>query len=210
MYRRVVSNMNILNSKKKLGIAIGSGVAVVAIIIGAVGLSMKCKKDLGDKPTSNIETVTSSDMEKKRANGLDKSGSDESSSDSSNDGESKGSLLDDTEDGLGYGSTGGDTETIADNSPEEKKEETADVSEINNPNADEIQDEDGDGFSYEVDPEMEKQDAEAESANQANIGSNSSGLTGEAARDYIFNELEERDKVQADMAGRSGLEGSPQ
>ena len=202
--------MNILNSKKKLGIAIGSGVAVVAIIIGAVGFSMKGKKDLGDKPTSHVETVTSSDMEKKRANGLDKSGSDENSSDSSNDGESKGSLLDDTEDGLGYGSTGGDTETVADNSPEEKKEETADVSEINNSNADEIQDEEGDGFSYEVDPEMEKQDAEAESANQANIGNNSNGMTGEAARDYIFNELEERDKVQADMAGRSGLEGSLQ
>lgn len=202
--------MNILNSKKKLGIAIGSGVAVVAIIIGAVGFSMKGKKDLGDKPTSHVETVTSSDMEKKRANGLDKSGSDESSSDSSNDGESKGSLLDDAEDGLGYGSTGGDTETVADNSPEEKKEETADVSEINNSNADEIQDEEGDGFSYEVDPEMEKQDAEAESANQANIGNNSNGMTGEAARDHIFNELEERDKVQADMAGRSGLEGSPQ
>jgi hypothetical protein len=202
--------MNILNSKKKLGIAIGSGLAVVAIIIGAVGFSMKGKKDLGDKPTSHVETVTSSDMEKKRANGLDKSGSDESASDSSNEGESKGSLLDGVEDGLGYGSTGGDTETVADNSPEEKKEETADVSEINDPNADEIQDEEGDGFSYEVDPEMEKQDAEAESANQANIGNASESLSGKAAEEYISRELEERDKAQAEMAGRSGLEGSPQ
>lgn len=202
--------MNILNSKKKLGIAIGSGLAVVAIIIGAVGFSMKGKKDLGDKPTSHVETVTSSDMEKKRANGLDKSGSNESASDSSNDGESKGSLLDGVEDGLGYGSTGGDTETVADNSPEEKKEETADVSEINDPNADEIQDEEGDGFSYEVDPEMEKQDAEAESANQANIGNASESLSGKAAEEYISRELEERDKAQAEMAGRSGLEGSPQ
>lgn len=202
--------MNILNSNKKLGIAIGSGLAVVAIIIGAVGFSMKGKKDLGDKPTSHVETVTSSDMEKKRANGLDKSGSNESASDSSNDGESNGSLLDGVEDGLGYGSTGGDTETVADNSPEEKKEETADVSEINDPNADEIQDEEGDGFSYEVDPEMEKQDAEAESANQANIGNASEGLSGEAAREYISREIEEIDKAQVEMAGRSGLEGSPQ
>ena len=202
--------MNILNSNKKLGIAIGSGVAIVAIIIGVVGFSMKGKKDLGDKPTSHVETVTSSDMEKKRANGLDKSSSDESASDSSNDGESKGSLLDGVEDGLGYGSTGGDTETVADNSPEEKKEETADVSEINDPNADEIQDEEGDGFSYEVDPEMEKQDAEAESANQANIGNASEGLSGEAAREYISREIDEIDKAQVEMAGRSGLEGSPQ
>ena len=197
--------MNILQDKKKLGIAIGAGVAVIAVIIGIASLSMRGKKSI-DSPKAGVETVVdSTDLDKKTANGLD--GGETANADNSDSEKLETESFDPNElsDGQGYAYPNGDAETVADNSPEEKMEETADVSEFNDPNLDEVVDEEGDGFEYEVDHEMQKQDAEAESVAKANGGGNGEGLTGDAAVDYIFNELEERDRVQADMAARSGI-----
>ena len=198
--------MNILQDKKKLGIAIGAGVAVIAVIIGIAGLSMRGKKS-ADSPKTAVETIEgSTDLDKKTANGLDNNGDTAGSNSQDSENLEKESFdPNELSDGQGYAYPNGDAETVADNSPEEKMEETADVSEFNDPNLDEVVDEEGDGFEYEVDPEMQKQDAEAESVAKANGGGNGEGLTGDAAVDYIFNELEERDRVQADMAARSGI-----
>lgn len=197
--------MNILQDKKKLGIAIGAGVAVIAVIIGIASVSMRGKK-LADSPKTAVETIEgSTDLDKKTANGLDNNGDTAGSNSKDSDSlETEAFDPNELSDGQGYAYPNGDAETVADNSPEEKMEETADVSEFNDPNLDEVVDEEGDGFEYEVDPEMEKQDAEAESVAKANGGSGE-GLTGDAAVDYIFNELEERDRVQAEMAARSGI-----
>ena len=197
--------MNILQDKKKLGIAIGAGVAVIAIIIGIVGVYMRGNKS-ADSPKVTVETSEgSTNLDKKTANGLDNNGETlDSNNQDSEKLETESFDPNELSDGQGYAYPNGDAETVADNSPEEKMEETADVSEINDPNLDEVVDEEGDGFEYEVDPEMEKQDAEAESVAKANGGSGE-GLTGDAAVDYIFNELAERDRVQEEMAARSGI-----
>lgn len=197
--------MNILQDKKKLGIAIGAGVAVIAVIIGIASVSMRGKK-LADSQKVIVETYEgSTDLDKKTANGLDNNGDTAGSNSQDSDSlETEAFDPNELSDGQGYAYPNGDAETVADNSPEEKMEETADVSEFNDPNLDEVVDEEGDGFEYEVDPEMEKQDAEAESIAKTNGGSGE-GLTGDAAVDYIFNELEERDRVQAEMAARSGI-----
>lgn len=195
--------MNILQDKKKLGIAIGAGVAIIAVIIGIASVSMRGKKS-ADSPKVTVETSEGSTaLDKKTANGL---GNGETA-----DGESNSDLETepfekiDLSDGQGYAYPNGDAETIADNSPEEKQEETADVNEFSDPNLDEVAEEEGDGFEYEVDPEMEKQDAEAEKQVSSNLGGSGEGLTGDAAVDYIFNELAERDRAQEEMAARSGI-----
>ena len=166
---------------------------------------MRGKKS-ADSPKTAVETTEgSTDLDKKTANGLDNNGDTAGSNSQDSENLEKESFdPNELSDGQGYAYPNGDAETVADNSPEEKMEETADVSEFNDPNLDEVVDEEGDGFEYEVDPEMEKQDAEAESVAKANGGSGE-GLTGDAAVDYIFNELEERDRVQAEMAARSGI-----
>ena len=196
--------MNILQDKKKLGIAIGAGVAVVAIIIGIASVSMRGKKKLDNSPKVTVETSEgSTDLDKKTANGL---GNEETvEGESGSDLETEPFEKIDLSDGQGYAYPNGDAETVADNSPEEKQEETADVNEFNDPNLDEVNEEEGDGFEYEVDPEMEKQDAEAEKQVSSNLGGSGEGLTGDAATDYIFNELSERDRVQEEMAARSGI-----
>lgn len=195
--------MNILQDKKKLGIAIGAGVAVVAVIIGIASVSMRGKKS-ADSPKVIVETYEgSTDLDKKTANGLGNGETVEGESNSDLETEPFEKI--DLSDGQGYAYPNGDAETIADNSPEEKQEETADVNEFSDPNLDEVAEEDGDGFEYEVDPEMEKQDAEAEKQVSSNLGGSGEGLTGDAAVDYIFNELAERDRVQEEMAARSGI-----
>ena len=196
--------MNILQDKKKLGIAIGAGVAVIAVIIGIAGVSMRGKKKLADSPKVIVETYEgSTDLDKKTANRLGNGETIEGESNSDLETEPFEKI--DLSDGQGYAYPNGDAETVADNSPEEKQEETADVNEFSDPNLDEVAEEDGDGFEYEVDSEMEKQDAEAEKQVSSNLGGSGEGLTGDAAVDYIFNELAERDRVQEEMAARSGI-----
>lgn len=198
--------MNILQDKKKLKIAIGAGVAVIAVIIGIAGVSMRGKKKLADSPKVIVEPYESStDLDKKTANGLNGDNAVIGSDTDSENVETESFDPNELSDGQGYAYPNGDAETITDNSPEEKMEETADVSEINDPNLDEVVDEEGDGFEYEVDPEMEKQDAEAEKQVSSNLGGSGEGLTGNAATDYIFNELAERDRAQEEMAARSGI-----
>lgn len=198
--------MNILQDKKKLKIAIGAGVAVIAVIIGIAGVSMRGKKKLDNSPKVIVEPYESStDLDKKTANGLSGDNAVSGSDTDSENVETESFDPNELSDGQGYAYPNGDAETIADNSPEEKMEETADVSEINDPNLDEVVDEEGDGFEYEVDTEMEKQDAEAEKQVSSNLGGSGEGLTGNAATDYIFNELAERDRAQEEMAARSGI-----
>lgn len=195
--------MNILQDKKKLGIAIGAGVAVIAVIIGIASVSMRGKKS-ADSPKVTVETSEgSTDLDKKTANGLENG--ETADGESNSDLETEPFEKIDLSDGQGYAYPNGDAETIADNSPEEKQEETADVNEFSDPNLDEVNEEEGDGFEYEVDPKMEKQDAEAEKQVSSNLGGSGEGLTGDAAVDYIFNELAERDRAQEEMAARSGI-----
>lgn len=192
--------MNILNKlkekikdNKKLAIAIGAGVVIV-ILASTVMFIGKKKGVSKTNNTVNVSNGTTT-LDKKTANGLNPS----ESTVTGEQGINETSSFDiEGYQGEGFGST----ETVAEDNSAEKQEETADISD-DKAEADEVVDEEGDGFVYELDSEMESQDSIAESA--VNNSDNSSGYSGDAAREYIYREIIERDNAQLEMGIQGGL-----
>lgn len=193
--------MNILNKlkekikdKKKLAIAIGVGVVIVIL----ASTIMFIGKKKGVSKTNNTVNVSdgATTLDKKTANGL------YSSIATGENGEILGSEGETFEITLSPMDEHKATETVPDDNSKDKQEETADISD-NKLEPDEIEDEAGDGIEYELDSEMEKQDAEAESIAKASDVDN--GYSGDSAKEFIFKELMERDQAQLDMGIQSGL-----
>ena len=183
-----------VKDKKKLAIVIGVG--LVIIILASTVMFIGKKKGVSKtNSTVNVSDGTTT-LDKKTANGLD------SFVATGENGEILGSEGETFEITLSPMEEYKATETVPEDNSKDKQEETADISD-NKLEPDEIEDEAGDGIEYELDAEMEKQDAEAESIAKASDVDN--GYSGDAAKEFIFKELMERDQAQLDMGIQSGL-----